>query len=599
MRVYRDGFTNSKGKRKSTARYYLDFSDDRGTRQRFPAFTDKAASEALGRTVVRLVACRSASMPLDLELTRAVEVLPFETREKLLEIGLLERTRAAGTRPLVALAAEYEASLRARGGTAKHARTQARRAVRVFEGCGFRFWTDIQPLAVESHLRALREGENGLGHVASNALLGAVRSFCRWMVTNARASEDPLRGLRPLNARVDVRRPRRALSAVDLRTLLDTTASAPASHGMSGTERALVYRLALESGLRASELRSLRVLSFELDGTAPTVRVQAGYSKRRREDVQPLRLDTANALRAFLANRMPTAPAFGIPVAWRSAEMLREDLERAGLAYRDDEGRVADFHALRHSFITSLATGGVSPKVAQSLARHSTITLTLDRYTHLRPEDDRRALDLLPNLEPRHPTAVGSRATGTDGATDRSAIDSATLHGRRATAGDFMRDAIGCGSDPLIVSPIVATSLRPEGSDSTSAQPREERSGDRGRARTYDLMIKSHLLYRLSYAATTGAERMRTGRERVKRGRWNPQLLAPAQHQLARRCVRHFPEARDRDARARPSELPTADPVGGCKGGERGRDRTVDLLVKSQLLYRLSYAPFVLRAVRG
>ena len=26
-------------------------------------------------------------------------------------------------------------------------------------------------------------------------------------------------------------------------------------------------------------------------------------------------------------------------------------------------------------------------------------------------------------------------------------------------------------------------------------------------------------------------------------------------------------------------------------GGERGRDRTFDLLVKSQLLYRLSYAP--------
>jgi integrase len=43
---------------------------------------------------------------------------------------------------------------------------------------------------------------------------------------------------------------------------------------------------------------------------------------------------------------------------------------------------VVDFHALRHTFITSLAAAGVHPKTAQMLARHSTITLTMDRYTH-------------------------------------------------------------------------------------------------------------------------------------------------------------------------------------------------------------------------
>ena len=58
--------------------------------------------------------------------------------------------------------------------------------------------------------------------------------------------------------------------------------------------------------------------------------------------------------------------------------MLMAGLERAGIAYLDEEKRGADFHALRHSFMAARATG-VASKVAQSLARRSTITLTLDR----------------------------------------------------------------------------------------------------------------------------------------------------------------------------------------------------------------------------
>jgi hypothetical protein len=49
------------------------------------------------------------------------------------------------------------------------------------------------------------------------------------------------------------------------------------------------------------------------------------------------------------------------------------------LAYRDDADHVADFHALRHTYISNLASAGVHPKIAQALARHSTITLTMDR----------------------------------------------------------------------------------------------------------------------------------------------------------------------------------------------------------------------------
>ena len=49
-------------------------------------------------------------------------------------------------------------------------------------------------------------------------------------------------------------------------------------------------------------------------------------------------------------------------------------------SYRDRNGRAADSHALRHTFVTELVRAGVSPKDAKELAGHSTITLTMDRY---------------------------------------------------------------------------------------------------------------------------------------------------------------------------------------------------------------------------
>jgi len=78
----------------------------------------------------------------------------------------------------------------------------------------------------------------------------------------------------------------------------------------------------------------------------------------------------------------------------------------------DASGSVADFHSLRHSFCTALARGGVAPKVAQDLARHSDINLTLSLYSHTVVEDRAEALAALSDLS--HAGAEAMRATGTD-----------------------------------------------------------------------------------------------------------------------------------------------------------------------------------------
>jgi integrase len=114
----------------------------------------------------------------------------------------------------------------------------------------------------------------------------------------------------------------------------------------------------------------------------------------------------------------------------KASALFKADLAAAGIPYRDEDGLVADFHALRHTFISNLANGGVHPKVAQALARHSTITITMDRYSHTRHEEETEALAVLPDLTRSATQAV--RATGTEGAKQPGPVlsDCLALSGR-------------------------------------------------------------------------------------------------------------------------------------------------------------------------
>jgi len=53
---------------------------------------------------------------------------------------------------------------------------------------------------------------------------------------------------------------------------------------------------------------------------------------------------------------------------------------------------------MRHGFISHLAAAGVHPKVAQQLARHSDINLTMSRYSHVLSGQEADAVNRLPNF---------------------------------------------------------------------------------------------------------------------------------------------------------------------------------------------------------
>ena len=239
------------------------------------------------------------------------------------------------------------------------------------------------------------------------------------------AVESPLRHLKPLNVKLDKRRVRRALEVDELRRLLEATKSGPERYGMSGHERFLVYKLATESGLRSKEMRRLTVGSF--DFANQKVAVEAVDAKGKREDVLPLRPDTAALLRQFLRGKMPAVRAFGGTsgkLTKHTANMIEADLAateardtsgkvvRKSVPYIDDVGRFADFHSLRHTCGTLLAASGCHPKVAQKIMRHTDINLTMSLYTHVLEGQESKAVNGLPDLSA--PSSKMIRKTGTD-----------------------------------------------------------------------------------------------------------------------------------------------------------------------------------------
>ncbi len=98
--------------------------------------------------------------------------------------------------------------------------------------------------------------------------------------------------------------------------------------------------------------------------------------------------------------------------------MLRLDLDAAGLPYvveGPDGPLFADFHSLRHSYLTLGGRAGIDLRTLQELARHSTPTLTA-RYSHRRLYDLAGAVEKLPSILPTAAsTTEPLAATGTDG----------------------------------------------------------------------------------------------------------------------------------------------------------------------------------------
>lgn len=395
------------------ASLWVRFTNHRGKECRFRAVkkrrsrrgeqSSRQIAEAVKGNLLRLVDLAAAGLAIPDDLMDWTDRLDHGQAQRLVAWGLIGERRMLARESLDQIARRWH-DFMVNGGLAEaEARMRYRRVLNIIDGCDWRDCRDIDAEALLACIERWRRAGavpnyNRKATVSERTLkhyVDAMRQFSRWLVHRSYLSRDPL-----LQVRGRMRQPapgavrsnmaeRRPLAEDEQIRLLQAACAGPVRHHMTGAERVLLYRIALETGLRGSAIRRLLPGDVTADGWL----VAGGIAGNKASTPKPLRPDLLAMLQTHAEARGAGAPLLDLPPACELARMLRADCEAAGI---DTVG--VDFHCLRHTFGTTLARKGVHPKTLMGLMDHSDINMTMRLYTHSMPEDERRAMDLLPDL---------------------------------------------------------------------------------------------------------------------------------------------------------------------------------------------------------
>ncbi len=203
-----------------------------------------------------------------------------------------------------------------------------------------------------------------------------LREFFVWAAGRGLLADDPLKGMATFDKTPKTRR--RALTADEIHRLLS---SIEENGTVYAKRRRMGYELALASGLRVGELRALKVR--HLNVARGGLDLDDAWTKNRQKGFQPLPRYLVERLAELSENKSrEDALVF---VARETSNALEADLVRAGLAKNGPGGKV-DFHALRVAYTNFVIESGADMKTAQTLARHSTPSLTMNTYGRARSE---------------------------------------------------------------------------------------------------------------------------------------------------------------------------------------------------------------------
>lgn len=391
--IFKRGGSGQRG-----GRYYISYFDHAGVRQTQSARTsDKSAAERI-----------AAKLEADAALRREGVIDPH-----------LEAVSQHARRTIESHLEDYKAKLSAANCHPRHI-CSTEMCIRAFATAGaFETVSDITADAVNRYAQVLRGRERSLRTI--QAYLTAIKSFTKWLAANHKLPRDPLSSVKKPNPQSDKnRRRRRMLLREEWQWLRDTTEKGPVRFGMPAAARVLLYAVAIQTGLRSNELRSLTRGRLFLDQNPPFITCEAGSTKNRKAARQYVQADLARQLQQFLAKQPPGGPIFRMPHTTDVARMLRADLAAARDAWlkqpkadaqergrrketdflceRNHEGEVLDFHSLRHTCGAWLAMAGAHPKAVQAIMRHSTIVLTMDTYGHLFPGQEAETISRLPSM---------------------------------------------------------------------------------------------------------------------------------------------------------------------------------------------------------
>lgn len=345
-------------------------------KKRFPLASDKTAAKRMLEEMVRKAEQGQAGLP-DRDSTR-------KTLKQLLD----------GFEAEVALGLGTKGGRKRKAPKPQHVQAVVAYVCDMLDGCGFSHPLELNDAAPAKLAKYLQDRvkkpvkDGGASPQTAEFQLSACRRFVRWIAPKTGVRADLFDGLPGFDPKSDRRHARRELPPEEVARVLDAAKSSPKTiRGLSGPDRYHLYLTAFATGYRSGELSELHPENFNLSAEPPTVTLPGRFTKNGKPAIQPLPPGVAALLREYLTGKPAGRSVW--PGTWveRSAQMLRKDLAKAGVPYKvetTDGPRYADFHALRHSYLSALSALGVAPKELQELARHSDVRLTLGIYTHTR-----------------------------------------------------------------------------------------------------------------------------------------------------------------------------------------------------------------------
>jgi integrase/recombinase XerD len=234
-------------------------------------------------------------------------------------------------------------------------------------------WDQVKPVNIRAYVSWLTGQRLNAKTVARHIV--TLRRFYRFLETEELVRENPLPSL---HLAAGARKLPRTLSLEDLRRLLNQ----PDENTALGRRDRAMLELLYATGLRVSELVSLRIQQIDLQGNYLTVK-----GKGSKVRAVPFGRWAREKLTIYLQQVRPALARRGSPYLFitRSGKPLtRQGLWKSIRGYALAAGiekRVSP-HMLRHSFATHLLEGGADLRAVQSMLGHADISTT-QIYTHV------------------------------------------------------------------------------------------------------------------------------------------------------------------------------------------------------------------------
>ena len=219
------------------------------------------------------------------------------------------------------------------------------------------------------------EKERGNSIRTRNTRLAAIHSFFRYIELEDPAHSAVIQRVLAVPAKRCSRRPVGFLGRVEMDALL----GAPDVSSWAGRRDVTLLHVALQTGLRVSELVGLKCHDVKL-GPGAHIRCDG---KGRKERCTPLRKDAVTALRSWLKEHAlgPSAPLFpnargGVLSRDGVEYLLKKHVKTARRSCASLRGRRISPHVLRHSAAMELLHSGVDCSVIALWLGHESIETT-------------------------------------------------------------------------------------------------------------------------------------------------------------------------------------------------------------------------------